>query len=88
MNAIKEFLRSFGELIQEDYLEPDAIGDAVNAGLTTGSLKSEINDYMRKNPSATEKQANVVVAYQEGLISQKGYDMAVLTLKRQNQWQK
>lgn len=88
MEAIKEFLRSMGEMIQEDYLEPDAIGDAVNAGLTTGSLKEEINEYMRKNPKATWEQANVVVAYQEGLICQKGYDNAVRDLKRRNKWEK
>lgn len=85
---LKEALRLVGEGVQEDFMDPNPIGDGINEMLSTDDVGKEIEDYMRKNPKATKHQADTVVAYQLGKITTTSYQMAVKLLKDQNKWEK
>lgn len=88
MDFIKYVLRTVAQYYDEGYSEPNCMADAVGCNVSSEEVSDEIKKYMKENPRATEKQANVSVAYELGLISTQGYEMAVSNLKSAGQWEK
>lgn len=88
MEFIKYVLRTVAQYYDEGYSEPNCIADAVSCDVSPDEVRNEIKKYMKENPKATEKQANVQVAYNLGLICTQGYEMAVRNLKKSGQWVK
>lgn len=81
VNFFKEYAMNLGDMVQEDLMEPDVTISAINAIPSIMTQEDEINDILKKNPGVSRKQASIDVAFMNGLIGRRSYNLLMDQLK-------